>query len=120
MTADKRVLMEISARNVRGVEELLTTGGPSVDGSIGLDMSPVALAANQGQVDMIELPHGKGANLEASAPSNLFDEAGDMVIKQGCWPLHGAIAGWQVAALHALLKAGANPNGTDAEGILPR
>lgn len=44
MTADKRVLIKISDHNIRGVEELLTTGGASVNGPADLAMKPIALA----------------------------------------------------------------------------
>lgn len=83
MTADKRLLHEIYKRNIRGVEELLITAGASVNGSVDLAVQPLALAANQGQVDVIELLHERGANLEASAPRDISDKAANMTIRKG-------------------------------------
>lgn len=118
MTADKRVLMAICDHNIRRVQELLTTGA-SVGGSAELVMKPIAVAAFQGQVDIVELLLERGANLEASAPDREFGVGGDVAWKSGWRAVHAAIFGGQVIALDALIKAGANLNATDSEGETP-
>lgn len=117
-TADEQLTMEMHTQNSRGVEELLTTAGGSVDGRV--DGIPfLALAANHGRVDVIQILIERGVNLEASAPRDVFNKVGNIVVKQGGRPLHAAVQGGQLASLGVLLEAGADPNGTDSEGVTP-
>lgn len=118
MTADEHLIHNINEENIRGVEELLDAGA-NVDGPVGGEIPPIGYAANHGRVDMIELLHTRGANLETPCSFDVFDEDGDRVFWKGWRPLHGAVSASQVASVHALIKAGANVDGTDAEGRTP-
>lgn len=84
-----------------------------------LVMNPIAGAAGQGDVDMIELLHESRANLEAPAPDDLCLEPGKLVSKKSWRPLSFAIDTSQAIAIQALLKAGAGTAGPDETGDNP-
>lgn len=115
MSLEERLVYSINEENFRAVEEILNAGA-NVEGPVGGEIPPIGYAANHGRVDIIELLHKRGANLEASAPFDPFQEDGDRVVWKGWRPLHGAVAVSQVTSVQALIKAGADPNGT---GLTP-
>eukprot|EP00903_Cladosiphon_okamuranus_P016415 g15136.t1 len=116
---DPTVKKHAHAHRTSGRSELLAAGGARVDGSADIAIPPVAFAANQGQVDMVvKLLREQGANLKVPAPEALNENGGPW-LNEGWRPLHGAARGGKVPAIHALLRAGADPNGTDAKGASP-
>lgn len=117
--ADEMVLEEIYSGNISGVEELLATGGANLDGSDDLVMPPIAVAACQGQLDIVELLHQRGANMNTPAGGDCYPEAGKLLCKKSWRPLHIAVGTGQVVAIRALLKFGADPNGADEVGTTP-
>lgn len=76
---------------------------PGADGT-----PPLHLAAHFGHLDLITLLVNLGADVNMQCPPQFAN-----------MPLHAACAGAQDAAVEALLRAGADPNATDANGYTP-
>ncbi|CAM9507248.1 unnamed protein product, partial [Ectocarpus fasciculatus] len=86
---------------------------------------PIAVATAYGHVDIIKALIARGADIEATCPSQHYKRK-DNITENPAWPysngysaLHIAAAIGNTESLRVLLRLGANPNSTDTIGATP-
>lgn len=115
---DVQLVLEAGDGNMRGVEKMLAAGA-CVNGSPHLPARPLVAAAQAGQIGVLEMLVGRGADLEVTGYSELCDNDGETHFPPGLRALHAAASAKQVGSVRCLLKAGANPDVLNSEGFTP-
>lgn len=101
-------LHHVQEGDVRGVEKSLHLGACVH----GLDVrKPLHVAARFGRADIITVLGVRGADLEAT-PGEVRDGDRRFVFSKGSRAVHAAVYAGMVAAVRALIGAGANPDAT--------
>lgn len=99
-----------------GVQELVNAG-VSVNGNPRLLRDiPLILATVKGHIRIAEFLLARGANLESACLEDVVNENGEMSARKGTRALHISSS---PEMTYVLLKAGACPSATDADGCTP-
>lgn len=115
---DCKLLAQVVNGNKQSVEQVLMAGA-CVDGSRHLPTRPLVAAAQTGQVGMIEVLIGRGADVEVAVSNEMCDDDGDILFPLGTRALHAAAFGRFASSVRCLLNAGANPDVTNSAGSTP-
>lgn len=115
-TNDLRLLRTVLKGDLLGVQELVNAG-VSVNGNRRLlEDTPLVLATVKGHTRIAQFLIARGANLESAYLKDALNEKGEMSARKGMRALHLSTSAEMTAVL---LKAGACPNATDADGCTP-
>lgn len=118
MTIDAQLLVKIVDGDMRGVEIMLAAGA-CIDGCQDYPIRPIVAAAQTGQVRILEMLIGRGADLEVVISTEMCDENGVARYLLGSRALHGAVSGTQLGSVRCLLRARANPDVITSQGLTP-
>jgi len=119
--SDFELALAVGGGNLRRVDELLAAGA-SINGTDDGDIKPtkpLLLAAEVGQVGVLQLLVNRGADLEVAVVREVLNDDGVAVFPNGSRALHAAVIGRQPASARFLLKAGCKPDVVDSTGMTP-
>ncbi|CAM9714955.1 unnamed protein product, partial [Ectocarpus fasciculatus] len=119
MASDEALLSSVSRGDLARTQALLAAGA-SVDGSRRLDCCPLAVAAAQGDLDLTSLLIERGAKLDLGAPRDVHHRlTGALTMAKGARPIHTAIGSGQYGTFQLLMRAGADLNVANVDGLTP-
>ena len=115
---DEHLLLTVMNGDMPGAE-LVLMAGACIDGGRHCPTRPLVAAAQWGHVKVLEMLIGRGADLEIGVSTEMPDDNGVVGLPLGSRALHGAVTGSQVGSVRSLLKAHANPDVINSEGLTP-
>ncbi|CAB1097947.1 unnamed protein product [Ectocarpus sp. CCAP 1310/34] len=114
---DAQLLHKVVNGDLLGVKKELVNAGVSVNGNPRLlrDITLI-LTTVKGHIRIAEFLIARGANLESACLEDVVNEIGEMSVRKGTRALHLSSS---PEITSVLLKAGACPDATDADGCTP-
>ncbi|CAN0118101.1 unnamed protein product [Ectocarpus sp. 12 AP-2014] len=116
MFNDSQLLHKVVNGDLLGVQELVNAGVSANGNPRLLRDIPLILATVKGHIRIAEFLITRGANLESACLEDVVNENGEMSVRKGMRALHLSSSPEMTSVL---LKAGACPNASDADGCTP-
>ncbi|CAM9380318.1 unnamed protein product [Ectocarpus sp. 12 AP-2014] len=113
MFNDSQLLHEVVNGDLLGVQELVNAGVSANSNTRLLRDIPLILATVKGHIRIAKFLMTRGANLESACLEDVVNENGEMSASKGTHALHLSSSPEMTSVL---LKAGACPHATDADG----